>query len=202
MSLLLSLLLKSCLTCDPMDCSPRGCSVHGISQARMLEWVDISSCRGSSQPRDQIHISFTGRWSLYHWATRETPNVIVVAQSLSHVWLCDPMDSAAHQASLSFTVSRSLLKLMSVELVMPSNHLILCRPLLLLPSICPSIRWLWVLPNLKSVECQWETQGRADVIALSSKDSLEAEFLVPQRTSVYAHKIFKWLNETHSSNRG
>ena len=92
MSLLLSLLLKSCLTCDPMDCSPRGCSVHGISQARILEWVDISSCRGSSQPRDQTHISFTGRWSLYHWATRETPNVIVVAQLLSHVWLCDPMD--------------------------------------------------------------------------------------------------------------
>ena len=46
---------------------------------------------------------------------------------------------AAHQASLSFTISRSLLKLMSVESVMPSNHLILCRPLLLLPSIFPSI---------------------------------------------------------------
>ena len=48
--------------------------------------------------------------------------------------------TAAHQASLSFTVSRSLLKLMSIESVMPSNHLILCRPLLLLPSIFPSIR--------------------------------------------------------------
>ena len=47
---------------------------------------------------------------------------------------------AAHQASLSITNSWSLLKLMSIELVMPSNHLILCRPLLLLPSIFPSIR--------------------------------------------------------------
>ena len=47
---------------------------------------------------------------------------------------------AAHQASLSFTISQSLLKLMSVELVMPSNHLILCHPLLLLPSIFSSIR--------------------------------------------------------------
>ena len=47
---------------------------------------------------------------------------------------------AAHQASLSITNSRSLLKLMSIKLVMPSNHLILCRPLLLLPSIFPSIR--------------------------------------------------------------
>ena len=47
---------------------------------------------------------------------------------------------AAHQASLSITNSRSFPKLMSTELVMPSNHLILCRPLLLLPSIFPSIR--------------------------------------------------------------
>ena len=48
--------------------------------------------------------------------------------------------TAAHQASLCITNSRSLFKLMSIELVMPSNHLILCRPLLLLPSIFPSIR--------------------------------------------------------------
>ena len=47
--------------------------------------------------------------------------------------------TAAHQASLSITNSRSLFKLMSIELVMPFNHLILCRPLLLLPSILPSI---------------------------------------------------------------
>ena len=50
------------------------------------------------------------------------------------------MDYTACQASLSITNSRSLLKLMSIESVMPSNHLILCRPLLLLPSILPSIR--------------------------------------------------------------
>ena len=48
--------------------------------------------------------------------------------------------TAAHQASLSFTSSQSLLKLMSIELVKPSNHLVLCHPLLLLPSIFPSIR--------------------------------------------------------------
>ena len=53
--------------------------------------------------------------------------------------LCDPW-IAARQASLSFTISRSLLKLMSIELMMPSNHLILCCPLLFLPSIFPSIR--------------------------------------------------------------
>ena len=47
-------LLQLCLTlCDPMDCSPPGSSVHGILQARMLEWVAISSSKGSSRPRDQ-----------------------------------------------------------------------------------------------------------------------------------------------------
>ena len=61
-------------------------------------------------------------------------------QSLSHVWLFATPWIAACQASLSITNSWSLLKLMSIELVMPSSHLILCRPLLLLPPIPPSIR--------------------------------------------------------------
>ena len=61
-------------------------------------------------------------------------------QLLSHVQLFVIPWTAAHQASLSITNSRSLLKLMSIESVMSSNHLILCRPLLLLPSIFPSIR--------------------------------------------------------------
>ena len=65
---------------------------------------------------------------------------MVVVHSLSHVQLCVTPWTAARQASLSFTISRSLLKLMSIELVMPSNHLVLCLPLLLLPSIFPSIR--------------------------------------------------------------
>ena len=61
-------------------------------------------------------------------------------QPLSCVQLFVTPEPAAHQASLSITNSWSLLKLVSVESVMPSNHLILCRPLLLLPSIFPSIR--------------------------------------------------------------
>ena len=63
---------QSCLTlCEPVDCSPPGSSVHGISQARILEWVAISSCRGSSRPRDPTHVSCTGRRIPYHWAIRE-----------------------------------------------------------------------------------------------------------------------------------
>ena len=64
----------------------------------------------------------------------------VVAQSLSHVRLFGTPWTTALQASLSFTISCSLLKLMFTESVMPSNHLILCLPLLLLPSIFPRIR--------------------------------------------------------------
>ena len=65
--------------------------------------------------------------------------VVNVVQSLSHVQLFATPRTAACQASLSFTISWSLLKLTSIESVMPSNHLILCHPLLL-PSIFPSIR--------------------------------------------------------------
>ena len=65
--------------------------------------------------------------------------------SLSRVWLLATPWTAAHQASLSFTKSQSLLRLMSIESVMPSNHLILCHPLLF-PSIFPSIRGLvWII---------------------------------------------------------
>ena len=63
-----------------------------------------------------------------------------VVQLLSHIQLFGTPWTAAHQASLYFTISLSLLKLMSIESVMPSNHLILCHLFLLLPSVVPSIR--------------------------------------------------------------
>ena len=66
--------------------------------------------------------------------------IVVAIQSLSWVWLFVSPQTAACQASLSFTISWSLFKLMSIELVMPSNHPELCHPLVLLPSIVPSIR--------------------------------------------------------------
>ena len=65
--------------------------------------------------------------------------LVVVLQLPSYVQLFATPGTTALQASLSFTISQSLLKLMSIESVMPSNHLILCRSLLLLPSIFPSI---------------------------------------------------------------
>ena len=73
-------------------------------------------------------------------------------QSLSHVRLFATAQTAARQASLSITNSRSLPKPMSIELVMPSNHLFLCHPLLLLPSIFPSIG---VFSNESVLHIRW-----------------------------------------------
>ena len=73
-------------------------------------------------------------------------------QSLSHVQLFETSWITARQASLSITNSRSLLKLMPIELVMPSSHLILCRPVLLLPPIPPSIR---VFSNESTPHMMW-----------------------------------------------
>ena len=64
----------------------------------------------------------------------------IVVQSLSHVWLCVTLWTKTCQVSLTFTISQSLLKFMSIESVILSNHLILCHSLLLSPSIFPSIR--------------------------------------------------------------
>ena len=73
-------------------------------------------------------------------------------QLLSHVRLLAIPWTAAHQASLSVTNCWSLLKLMSIKMVMPSNHLLLCRPFLLLPSIFPSIR---VFFNESALRIRW-----------------------------------------------
>ena len=73
-------------------------------------------------------------------------------QLLSRVWLFATPWTSARQASLSITNFQSLPKLMSIESVMPSNHLILCRPLLLLPSIFPNIR---VFSNESALRVRW-----------------------------------------------
>ena len=80
-----------------------------------------------------IYIAFPIPWTYAHFHFSSV-------QSLSRVWLFAAPWTATHQASLSISNSWSLLKLMSIDLVMPFNCLILCHPLLLLPSIFPSIR--------------------------------------------------------------
>ena len=83
---------------------------------------------------------------------RHTPNCISSVQSLSHVQLFATPWITARQASLSITNSRTLLKLMSIESVMPSSHLILCRPLLLLPPTPSSIR---VFSSESTLRMRW-----------------------------------------------
>ena len=96
----------------------------------------------------------TDEWTdmLYSWARRlNIAKMVVVVQSLSHIELFVIPWTAALQASLSFTISQSLPKLRSIELVMPSSHLILCCPLLL-PSIFSSIR---VFSNESALCIRW-----------------------------------------------
>ena len=81
-----------------------------------------------------------GGWRIWDWWGDQNWHRFSSAQSLSHVRLFATPWTAAHQTSLFITHSQSLLKLMSIKSVMPSNHLILCRPLLLLPSISPCFR--------------------------------------------------------------
>ena len=92
-------------------------------------------------------------WS-HFWPMHEAERkpVIIVAQLLSRVWLSAIPWTAAHQAPLSFTISQNLFKLMSFEPVILSTRLIFCYPLLLLPSIFPSIR---VFPNESALRIRW-----------------------------------------------
>ena len=86
------------------------------------------------------------------WVRTSATFVVIVVQLLSCVWLFATPWVAARQSSLSFTISRSLLKFMSIELVMSSNHLILCHPFLLLPSAFPSIR---IFSNESAFRIRW-----------------------------------------------
>ena len=88
-------------------------------------------------------------------------------QLLSHVWLFVTPWIAARQASLSITNSRSSLRLTSIESVMPSSHLILCRPLLLLPPVPPSIR---VFSNESALRMRWPKYWSFSFSIIPSKE--------------------------------
>ena len=118
-------------------------------------------------------------------------------QSLSHVRLFVTPWTAARQASLSITNSQSLLKLMSIESVMPSNHLILCCPLLLLPSIFASIR---VFPS-ESVLCiRWPKYWSFSFsISPSSEYSELTSFRMDWLDLLAVQETLKSLLQHHSS---
>ena len=105
--------------------------------------------------------------------------------------------TAALQASLSFTISRSLLKLMSIESVMPSNYLILCHPLLLLPSIFLSIR---VFPNEMSLHIRWPKYWSFVCSISPSNEYLELiSFRIDWFDLLVVQGTFKSFLQHHSS---
>ena len=145
---------------------------------------------------------------LAHWVQHFNSIIVIVLiwnrsdQSLSRVQLFATPWIAARQASLSITNSQSSLRLMSIELVMPSNHLILCCPLLLLPSIFPSIR---VFPSSQFFSSGGQSNGvsaSASVLPMNIQDwfplgwtgwkSLQSKGLsrVFSNTTVQKHQFF------------
>ena len=101
---------------------------------------------------------------------------MLLVQLFSHIWLFATPWTAAHQASLSFTTSQSLLKLMSIESVMPSNHLVLCHSLLLLPSVFPSIK---VFSNDSTLRIRWAKYWN---FSFSISPSNDCSWLISFRT--------------------
>ena len=109
------------------------------------------------------------------------------------VWLLATPWTAAHQASLFITNSQTLLKLMSIESVMPSNHLILCRPLLLLPSIFPSMR---VFSNESVLRIRWPKYLS---FSFSISPSNEYSGLISLKFFTFLKKYYFWFKwRTHS----
>ena len=139
--------------------------------------------------------------------------VVAIVQLLSQVWPFVTPWTAAHQASLSFIISWSLLKLMSVESVIPSKHLILCCPLLLLPSIFPSIRifpksWLFASgrqstgasPSVSSLPMSiqgWFPLGLAGLISLPSKEFLSLLQYHSSKASLLRCSVFFMVQLSH-----
>ena len=165
---------------DTMDCMPPGSSVHGDSLGKNIGVGCHALIQGNlpnpgieptQYPLDlfilleiaKVH-SFYGwivshyicishlLYAFVHWQTPGCLHVFSSVQSLSRVWLFATPWSAARQASLSITYSRSSLRFTSFESVMPSNHLILYCSLLLLPPIPPSIR---VFSSESTLRMRW-----------------------------------------------
>ena len=125
-----------------------------------------------------------------------TWEAFIVVQLLSRVWLFVTPLTAACQAPLSFTISWSLFKLMSIESVMPSNHLILCHPLLL-PSVFPSIR---VFSNESVLHIRWpEYWSFSFSISPSNEYSGLISFRIDWLDLLLVQGLFKSLFQHHNS---
>ena len=143
------LVAQSCLILwNPVGCNPPGSSIHGDSLGRNTGVGCYALLKGNlPNPGIKLRSLHCGRFFTIFTILYQSS-----VQSLSRVWPFGTRWIAACQASLSITSSWSLIKLMCIESVMPSSHLILCHPLLLLPPIPPSIR---VFSNESTLPMRW-----------------------------------------------
>ena len=132
-----------------MDCSTPGFPVH--HQLPKLIQIHVHRVGDDIQPSHASVVPFPSSLQSFP-ASGSLQMSQFFHQLASHVWFFATPWIVAHQASLSITNSWSLFKLMSIESVMPSNYLILCHPLLLLPSVIPSIR---VFSNESVLHIRW-----------------------------------------------
>ena len=130
----------------------------------------------------QIHVPFCSGSDALQFSS---------VQSLSRVQLFATPWIAAHQASLSITNSRSSLRLASIESVMPSNHLVLGRPLLLLPLIPPSIKVFSNESTLTIILLRWMVHMNGGVCQNLGGEKEQSHFACPQ------HNFFFWLHTWH-----
>ena len=148
-----------------------------------------------------IRFAFCGLVGLYQsiqFSVFVFPLTFSSVQSLSRIWLFATPWTAVLQASLSITNSQSLPKPMSVESVMPSNHLILCRPLLLLPSIFSSIR---VFSNESALRISWPKYWSFSFnISLSNEHPGLISFRMDCLDLLAVQRTLKSILQHHSSN--
>ena len=190
--------LQSCPTlCDPRDRSPPGSPVPGILQARTLEWVAISFSNAWKRKEKVKSLSLETPWTAAHQAPPS------MGFSRQEYWSGEPLLTyslqwtAAHHASLSSTISWSLLKFMSIESVMPSKHLILSPPSPFAFSLSQHqglFQWVGSLHQMaKVLQHQsllsvqgWFTLGLTNLIPLKSK-GLSRVF---SSTTIQKHQFF------------
>ena len=162
----------------------------GLIQSQGFLWEGERKVKVMGAVTVEVEIRVMPTWA-------RTRDRLSSVQSLGRVWFFAAPWSAAHQASLSITNFRSLLKLMSVESVMPSNHLILCHPLRLLPSIFPSIR---VFSNESVLLIRWPKYWRFSFsISPSNEYSGLISFRIDRLDLLAFQGTLKSLLQHHSS---